>query len=60
MKLLMISGDRSILQGKKGAFYHTLQEFSKHWERIDVICPRVSSSTVPPAPAPRGGGGGVG
>ena len=59
MKLLMISGDRSILQGKKGAFYHTLQEFSKHWERIDVICPRVSSSTVP-RPRPRGGGGGWG
>lgn len=40
MKLLMISGDRSILQGKKGAFWHTLEEMSKHWERIDVICPR--------------------
>ena len=40
MKLLMISGDRSILQGKKGAFWYTLEELSKHWERIDVICPR--------------------
>ena len=40
MKLLMISGDRSILQGKKGAFWYTLEEFSKHWERVDVICPR--------------------
>ncbi|MEI8230721.1 MAG: glycosyltransferase family 4 protein [Candidatus Peregrinibacteria bacterium] len=38
-RLLMISGDRSILQGKQSAFYYTLQEFSKHWERIDVICP---------------------
>ncbi len=36
----MISGDRSILQGKKGAFWYTLEEFSKHWERIDVVCPR--------------------
>ncbi len=36
----MISGDRSILEGKKGAFYYTLEEFSKHWGRIDVICPR--------------------
>src|SRR3989338_4638170 len=42
MKLLMISGDRSILQGKKGAFYYTLHEFSKHWERIDVITPKIS------------------
>ena len=40
MKLLMISGDRSILQGKKGAFWYTLEEMLKHWERIDVICPR--------------------
>lgn len=40
MKLLMISGDRSILQGKRGAFWYTLEEFSKHWERIDVICPQ--------------------
>jgi len=41
MKLLMISGDRSILQSKQGAFWYTLQEMCKHWERIDVICPRV-------------------
>jgi glycosyltransferase involved in cell wall biosynthesis len=40
MKLLMISGDRSVAQGKKGAFWYTLEEFSKHWERIDVIVPR--------------------
>lgn len=39
MKLLMISGDRSILQGKRGAFWYTLEEFSRHWDRIDVICP---------------------
>lgn len=36
----MISGDRSILQGKKGAFWYTLEEFSKHWDRIDIIVPR--------------------
>ncbi len=40
MKLLMISGDRSILQGKKGAFWYTLEEFSRHWERVDIITPR--------------------
>jgi glycosyltransferase involved in cell wall biosynthesis len=39
MNLLMISGDRSILLGKKGAFWYTLEELCKHWERIDVICP---------------------
>ena len=40
MKLLMITGDCSLAQGKKGAFYNTLEEFSKHWERIDIICPK--------------------
>jgi len=39
MNLLMISGDRSMLTGKQGAFWYTLEEFSKHWDRIDVICP---------------------
>ncbi len=41
MKLLMISGDRSVLQGKRGAFWYTLEELRKHWDRIDVICPQV-------------------
>jgi glycosyltransferase involved in cell wall biosynthesis len=36
----MISGDRSVLAGKKGAFWYTLEELAKHWERIDIICPR--------------------
>jgi len=40
MKLLMITGDRALAQGKRGPFYYTLEEFSKSWERIDVICPK--------------------
>ncbi len=40
MNLLMISGDRSILEGRRGAFHSLLQEFASHWERIDIICPR--------------------
>jgi len=40
MKLLMITGDRALAQDKKGPFYYTLEELSKHWERIDIICPR--------------------
>jgi len=36
----MISGDRSLAEGKRGAFYNTLEEFHKYWERIDIICPR--------------------
>ena len=40
MNLLMISGDRSILQGKKGAFWYTLEVLSKHWDRIDVVVPK--------------------
>jgi glycosyltransferase involved in cell wall biosynthesis len=42
MKLLMISGDRALAQGKQGAFYNTLSELHTHFDRIDVICPRVS------------------
>lgn len=41
MKLLMISGDRALASGKQGAFYNTLSELHKHFDRIDVICPHV-------------------
>jgi glycosyltransferase involved in cell wall biosynthesis len=34
-----------MLQDKQGAFWYTLQEFSKHWGRIDVICPCAGSSS---------------
>ncbi len=46
MKLLMISGDRLTVQGKKGAFWYTLEEFSKHWDRIDVICPTSTGQNI--------------
>lgn len=45
-KLLMITGDRALAQGKRGAFYYTLEEFSKYWERIDIICPRIQNSKL--------------
>ncbi len=44
----MISGDRSVPAGKKGAFWYTLEAFSKHWDRIDIICPHVQTSTDNP------------
>src|SRR3989344_7121402 len=54
MNLLMISGDRSILQGKKGAFFYTLEEFSKqeslkpkYWDQIDIICPNPQTKISP-------------
>lgn len=37
----MISGDRMAAAGKQGAFWYTLEELSRHWERIDVICPYI-------------------
>lgn len=43
MKLLMITGlgsAKDLASGKKGAFYNTLEEFHKYWERIDIIAPR--------------------
>ena len=56
MRLLMISGDRSILSGKKGAFRYTLEELSKNFERIDVICPAPSPSPSPGLCGAAGGG----
>jgi len=41
MKLLMISGDRALASGKRGAFYNTVEELHKHFDRIDIICPKV-------------------
>lgn len=43
MNLLMISGDRSLLQGKKGPFFHTLEHLRHRFERIDILCPSVKS-----------------
>ncbi len=40
MKLLMVSGDRQVSIGERGPFYSMQAEFSRHFERIDVICPR--------------------
>lgn len=64
MNLLMISGDRSILQGRKSAFWYTLQGLRQHWDRIDIICPnphakkgsaveRLSKSEAPKMPSGR-------
>lgn len=44
--LLMISGDKSFAEGKHGAFYNTLEEFHKHWNRIDIICPKVGPKEI--------------
>jgi glycosyltransferase involved in cell wall biosynthesis len=44
MKLLMISGDRSLASGKAGAFSETLAELHTHFERIDILCPRVDAT----------------
>jgi glycosyltransferase involved in cell wall biosynthesis len=48
MKLVMIGGDRSILQGKKSAFWYTLQAFAPHWDRIDVLCPYAANPCCEP------------
>jgi len=51
----MISGDRSILQRKQGAFWYTLQELRKHFDRIDVICPRIPKASKNGDAVTRGG-----
>jgi glycosyltransferase involved in cell wall biosynthesis len=40
MRLLMVSGDRQVAVGERGPFFALLREFSRHFERIDVLCPR--------------------
>ena len=40
MRLLMVSGDRQVVVGEKGPFYAMQREFSRYFERIDVLCPR--------------------
>lgn len=45
----MITGlgsGRDLAQGKQGAFYQTLEEFHRYWERIDIIVPRVKGPVV--------------
>src|SRR6266540_1895568 len=49
--LLMITGDRTLAQGRKGAFYNTLEEFHKYWDRVDIICPKTRG---PASPHPHG------
>jgi len=40
MRLLMVSGDRQTPVGEIGPFHVMQEEFSKHFERIDVLCPK--------------------
>src|SRR5581483_4161162 len=40
----MLSGDIAVAQGRAGAFDETLRQLSRHWERIDVLCPRAPES----------------
>jgi hypothetical protein len=35
--ILMVSADRSVVAGERGPFYYMLEEFCRHWDRIDVI-----------------------
>lgn len=42
----MITGDRALAEGKQGAFYYTLEEFHKYWDRIDIIAPKISRGST--------------
>jgi glycosyltransferase involved in cell wall biosynthesis len=65
MRLLMISGDRQVVVGERGPFHSMMREFSRYFERIDVLCPRavgpVTTRTIHgrvhfhPAPCGRAG-----
>ena len=45
MNLLMLSGDATVAQGYEGAFSQMLGRFCKHWDRIDILCPRAPSAS---------------
>src|SRR3989344_3273853 len=45
MNILMITGDRALASGKKSAFYNTLEELRKHFDRIDIICPKIGGTS---------------
>lgn len=40
MRLLMVSGDRQVAVGERGPFAVLLDDFARHFERVDVLCPR--------------------
>ena len=46
-KLLIISGygATDLATGKKGAFYNTMEELHKYWDRIDIICPSLQGKS---------------
>jgi glycosyltransferase involved in cell wall biosynthesis len=46
----MISGDRLVAAGEKGPFHTLLVEFSRHFERIDVITPMPTKPVVVQSP----------
>jgi glycosyltransferase involved in cell wall biosynthesis len=68
VRLLMVSGDRQVAIGERGPFHSMQREFSRYFERIDVLCPRpdrpVTTRTIHGCvhfhPADRGRAGMVG
>ena len=42
--LLMVSGDATIADGRRGAFYHMLERFAPAWARVDIIVPRPAAA----------------
>lgn len=46
MNLLMLSGDRSLASGEQGPFHWMLEEYRRHWDRIDIVTPAISTKAV--------------
>jgi glycosyltransferase involved in cell wall biosynthesis len=42
----MVSGDRQVVVGEKGPFWSMQREFSRHFGRIDVLCPKPAAEVV--------------
>lgn len=42
----MVSGDRQVTLGERGPFHAMQREFSRYFDRIDVLCPRPPGEVV--------------
>ena len=42
----MVSGDRQVAIGERGPLFAMQRDFSRHFERVDVLCPRPPGRVV--------------
>ena len=43
-----IGSGTDLARGKRGAFYNTLEEFHRYWDRIDIVVPKLRTYNLQP------------